>query len=88
MLSPKLLEVLRDWWRAEKPQQWLFPGDIPGRHISTDAVEQACQKASRRCSIPKVTTPHSLRHYAGLRTIPGALSFRPIGSFLAVVFPA
>src|SRR6266481_1773662 len=62
MLSPKLLEVLRDWWRVEKPKQWLFPGDIPGQHISTDAVEQACQKARRRCPIPKVTTPHSLRH--------------------------
>ena len=60
MLSPRLLEILRDWWRVEKPPQWLFPGDIPGRHISTDAVEQACQKARRRCPIPKPTTPHSL----------------------------
>jgi integrase/recombinase XerD len=62
MLSPKLLEVLRNWWRVEKPKQWLFPGDIPGQHISTDAVEQACQKARRCCAIPKATTPHSLRH--------------------------
>jgi hypothetical protein len=46
---------------VERPQQWLFPGDIPGQHISKDAVEQACQKARRRCPIPKPTTPHSLR---------------------------
>lgn len=62
MLSPKLLEILREWWRRERPQQWLFPGDIPGRHISKDAVEQACQKAHRRCRIAKPITPHSLRH--------------------------
>jgi integrase/recombinase XerD len=62
MLSPKLLEVLRDWWRMEKPRPWLFPGDIPGRHISKDAVEQACQKAHQRCRIPKPITPHSMRH--------------------------
>ena len=62
MLSPKLLEILRDWWRVAKPKPWLFPGDIPGRHISTDAVEQACQKAHRRCHIRKPITPHSLRH--------------------------
>jgi len=62
MLSPKLLEILRAWWRLEKPKQWLFPGDNPGQHISKDAVEQACQKARRRCSIPKPITPHSLRH--------------------------
>lgn len=62
MLSPKLLEVLRDWWRMGKPRPWLFPGDIPGRHISKDAVEQACQKAHQRCRIPKPITPHSMRH--------------------------
>jgi integrase/recombinase XerD len=46
MLPPKLLEILRGWWRVEKPKQWLFPGDIPGQHISRDAVGQACQKAA------------------------------------------
>ena len=61
MLSPKLLEILRDWWRVEKPKLWLFPGDIAGRPISKDAVKQACQKAHRRCGIPKPITPHSLR---------------------------
>src|SRR6201984_2665761 len=29
MLSPKLLEILRQWWRAERPALSLFPGDMP-----------------------------------------------------------
>jgi integrase/recombinase XerD len=62
MLSPKLLDVLRDWWRVERPQHWLFPGDIPGRHITRDAVGRACEKAHSICKIPKPITPHSLRH--------------------------
>jgi site-specific recombinase XerD len=62
MLSPKLLEILRAWWRVERPKDWLFPGDIPGQHISRYAVEQECQKARRICKIPKPITPHSLRH--------------------------
>jgi site-specific recombinase XerD len=62
MLSPKLLELLRTWWRVERPTVWLFPGDRPGQSISKDAVEQACQKARRRCRIPKPITPHLLRH--------------------------
>ena len=62
MLSPKLLKVLRDWWRVEKPRPWLFPGDIPGRHIGRNAVERACQEAHQRCRIPKPITPHSMRH--------------------------
>ncbi len=62
MLSPKLLEILRNWWRAERPQHWLFPGDRPGEHISRSAVELECQKAHRICKISKPITPHSMRH--------------------------
>ena len=29
MLSPQLLELLRDWWWAARPQVWLFPGQNP-----------------------------------------------------------
>ena len=62
MLSPKLLEILREWWRRDRSQHWLFPGNIPGRHISTDAVEHACQEAHRLFRLAKPITPHSLRH--------------------------
>ena len=62
MLSPKLLKILRQWWRLEKPRPWLFPGKIPGRHITTDAVEMACREADRVSGIRKHVTPHSLRH--------------------------
>jgi integrase len=30
MLSPQLLEWLRDWWRAARPQAWLFRKRPPG----------------------------------------------------------
>lgn len=78
MLSPRLLEILRDWWRVEKPQRWLFPGDNPGQHISKDAVEQACQRARRRCPIPKPTTPHSLRHAFAVHLLESGTDIRTI----------
>jgi integrase/recombinase XerD len=62
MLSPKLLEILRAWWRVERPEHWLFPGDLPSQHISRGAVEHECQKAHGICNISKPITPHSLRH--------------------------
>jgi integrase/recombinase XerD len=62
MLSPRLLQALRAYWAVGRPALWLFPGDIPGRPITSNAVEQACQKAHRACGIPKPITPHSLRH--------------------------
>ena len=70
MLSPKLLDILRAWWRVARPKGWLFPGNRAGWPISKDAVEHACQQAQRRCGIAKPITPHSLRHYTGFRTIP------------------
>jgi len=62
MLSPKLLQILRDWWRVDRPKRWLFPGDQADNHIGKSTIEEACQKARRRCRICKPITPHSLRH--------------------------
>ena len=31
MLSPRLLDILRTYWRAVRPKEWLFPGDLPGQ---------------------------------------------------------
>ena len=57
MLSPRLLNILRDWWRVERPQPWLFPGDLPGQHISREAVEQACQKLDAYAPFPSQLHP-------------------------------
>ncbi len=63
MLSPKLLEVLRDYWRRTRPAgEWLFPGLIPGNHVNRHTVEKACQKAREAAGLAKRLTPHSLRH--------------------------
>ena len=62
MLSPRLLEELRSYWKVARPKVWLFPGDIPGRPITRIAVEAACQKAHRASGIRKPITPHSMRH--------------------------
>ncbi|HEX2662746.1 MAG TPA: site-specific integrase [Candidatus Acidoferrum sp.] len=62
MLSAKLLEILRQWWRVQRPQTWLFPGNEPNPHISKAAVEKVCRTFRARCHILKPLTPHSLRH--------------------------
>lgn len=62
MLSPKLLEILRAYWKTEHPTEWFFPGRIPGEPITRYAVALACKEPHRRCGIKKPITPHSLRH--------------------------
>jgi site-specific recombinase XerD len=78
MLSPTLLEILREWWRVRRPRHWLFPGDRPGRPITTHAVDRACQQAHRRCGIPKPITPHSLRHAFAVHLLEAGTDVRTI----------
>ncbi|MBZ5489849.1 MAG: site-specific integrase [Acidobacteriia bacterium] len=78
MLSPKLLEVLRDWWRVERPRHWLFPGDMPGQHITRSAVGQACEQAHGICKISKPITPHSLRHAFAVHLLEQGTDIRTI----------
>jgi integrase/recombinase XerD len=67
MLSPTLLEALREYWRAlrRKPTHWLFPGGrshTRNRHISPKTAWHACEKAAQRSGIRKKIHPHTLRH--------------------------
>src|SRR6202049_3749917 len=62
LLPPKLLELLRVYWRWRRPKDWLFPGDIPGQPICCESIFKACQKAARDAGISKAVHPHSLRH--------------------------
>jgi site-specific recombinase XerD len=62
MLSPRLLEILRVYWKRAQPSLWLFPGQEPGGHVSIGALQSACRAARQRARIGKRVTAHSLRH--------------------------
>jgi integrase/recombinase XerD len=62
MLSPRLLDILRAYWKRAQPRLWLFPGQEPGDHLSTGALQDACRRARKRARIDKHVTAHSLRH--------------------------
>lgn len=78
MLSPTLLQILRDWWKRARPQTWLFPGDVPGQPITTASVTRACQKAHRICGIRKPITPHSFRHAFAVHLLESGTDIRTI----------
>ncbi len=64
-LSPKLLEVLRAYWKWRKPKTYLFPsyyGSRQEKPISSHTVWNAVSAAARRAGIKKKVSPHILRH--------------------------
>jgi integrase/recombinase XerD len=78
MLSPKLLDTLRGYWRAVRPKEWLFPGDHPGQPITSCAVEAACKSARELAGLSKPVTPHSLRHAFAVHLLESGIDVRTI----------
>jgi site-specific recombinase XerD len=62
MLSKPLLALLRAWWRAARPQGWLFPGQDPVNPLSVRQLRRACQAAALAAGIDKRVSLHTLRH--------------------------
>ena len=63
LLSPRLLEELRAYWRLYRPKDWLFPSKVyPDRHITEDAVQRAFTQAVQAAGLPERGGIHSLRH--------------------------
>ena len=68
MLSPQLLELLRQWWREGRrrgvmlPQGWLFPGKNSLEPLSTRQLCRAVHEAAEASGIKKRVSPHTLRH--------------------------
>jgi integrase/recombinase XerD len=66
MLSPQLLELLRDWWRAARPQVWLFPGQNPVNPMTARQLDRAVHAEAQAAGIAKRVSPRTLRHSSGL----------------------
>ena len=62
MLSPVLLDLLRAWWKAARPQGWLFPGRDPAQPMTTRQLNRACHAAAQMAEINKRVSLHTLRH--------------------------
>jgi integrase/recombinase XerD len=82
LLTPKLLETLREYWRWMKPETYLFPGtvknwraDVP---ITPKVVWKAVNEAGKRAGIRKRVAPHLLRHSFATHMLEAGADLRTI----------
>jgi site-specific recombinase XerD len=82
LLTPKLLETLREYWRWMKPKTYLFPGTVKGWRadvpITEKIVWQAVNEAAKRAGITKHVSPHSLRHCFATHMLEAGADLRTI----------
>jgi site-specific recombinase XerD len=62
LLSPRLLEELRAYWREYRPKEWLFPGENGSGPMPTGTAQKLFYRAKERARIQHGHGIHSLRH--------------------------
>ena len=84
LLSPVLLETLRDYWKLYRPTTYLFPsprgrGDRP---LDTTAVQRACAAAVAAAGLRKGVSMHTLRHTFATHLLEAGTNLRVIQRLL------
>ena len=62
ILSKSTLHILREYWKVDKPNYWLFPGIPSDKQINDRTIQRIFYESQERAGIKKTASVHSLRH--------------------------
>ena len=81
LLSETALTVLRDYFRAYKPKDWLFPGQDSTDHLSERSAQKIFKQAAAKAGAKSVTF-HTLRHSFATHLLEDGVDIRYIQELL------
>lgn len=81
-LGQKLLTDLRDYWRAERPAGFLFPGTPTDSPLKVGTVRHAFRRAKELAGIDSACTTHGLRHSYATHCLEAGMELRTIQQIL------
>ena len=81
-LSPKILEMLREYYTGYKPKTWLFEGQNIGEHYSEQSLQSVLKQALQKVGITKPVTLHWLRHSYATHLLENGTDLRYIQELL------
>lgn len=82
LLAQRAVEAVRLYLDAYPPQEWLFPGARPGRHLTVRSVQRVVERAARAAGLAKHVTSHTLRHSFATHLLESGTNLRIIQELL------
>jgi integrase/recombinase XerD len=81
-LSPKILQMLREYYKDYKPAVWLFEGQIKCEQYSEKSLQSVLKQALQKTGITKPVTLHWLRHSYATHLLESGTDLRYIQELL------
>ena len=81
-LSPKILAMLRDYFKTCKPKTWLFEGQTAGKPYDARSLQFILKQALHKTGIDKPATLHWLRHSYATHLLESGTDLRYIQELL------